>query len=205
MLEERLNMVVCAKSSGVGAMLEALEGPMSLLTEARRHLEDALEKLASDEAAASPCPPVSGMDVLVEACAQSKDAAKAPSGPRGGSEKCAAPSLLHPELLSAMPSSAPLFQNGDLGADFLKAAAQFWGSEHKGAGAAQGSVHKRTNEKAKGPKKPLVTPQIATFLRRFKKYLEQHHVSLHTKTRLSPFTVQNRINHVRHVGNRFDG
>lgn len=67
-----------------------------------------------------------------------------------------------------------------------------------GAAAVMGARARGRSLKSKGkPAMPLVNPQLASFLRRFKRYLEEHHTSSHTKNRLSALTVQNRINHVR--------
>lgn len=66
--------------------------------------------------------------------------------------------------------------------------------------AAVGAKAPPRSRKSK-PAVPIVNPQLASFLWRFRKYLEEHHISGHTKSRLSALTIQNRINHVRvHFG-----
>ena len=74
----------------------------------------------------------------------------------------------------------------------------------KGGGAGAGGAAAAAAVGAKAPPRPRKSmsavpkhPQLAPFLRRFKKYLEEHHISGHTKGRLSALTIGNRINHVR--------
>jgi len=183
-LEQQLD----AKQESMKRLLHQIRGIVETAKVARTKVEDALERYQGPVA-------TSGGAIATSAAATVSPVAFTPHGAAAATaaEAASTPRLMSPPRSPIPAQSPPQHQLMDL---LAQAAATERRDESAHAQPQAKKAKVKAEVKVKAPWPPALHPQLAAFMKEYRKFLETEHLSSHTKRGLTPSTVKNRMDHV---------